>query len=510
MKKLTPLSQLKSHDTPSNEDLSLKNELNSDSIAIIKPEIFPTINANLQANLDNNLDEIPVNDRSIGFGFNELRGRWSGSSAVEFEDENDLTSIGTSQDVLFIAQKITSYASLREKLNLDVRVSLGFNGFGADFTSNIYSNSFLSSFKQYILVQVSVVNAPQILKNQKLTKNAANIALKSYENFVENFGTKYVIGKKTGGKLYGLIEIEATDEQNFKEVSKSLNISVGLFGSANAKFAETIQTISKKNSVKTTIVKSGGDAKYNTSPDELIKDAENFAEEVKKDPKVLSLMLSEYNGVIDYPFEYASTKNSLRLDNVINEQKTIATHIEKLTEFLNDVNYMKLNSDLFEATLVSKITDFVKQANSKKSYYFDLNNQLIQDFIDGKNVISHIEDTEIPQIVRKEGWNNTKGEVFVKTHDSTQITSNWDGESGFLTYGFEFSVPNAKHILKNVRIEHSGCVNISGPGCYWNFGSGFLVPNFEYINGTNHIRGTFYAGGHSMAITVKCDEFELK
>jgi hypothetical protein len=476
-------------------------------------ELSKDLSSNLQYNLEHGLDEIPVNDRNIGFGFNELRGSWSGSSAVEYKDESDLVSIGEAQDVIFTAQKITSYSSLRERLNLDARISLGLSGFGADFTSSIYTNSFLSNFKQYVLVEVSVVNAPQILKHQKLTSNALKLARKGYKDFVESYGTKYVIGKKTGGKLYGLIEIEASNEESLKEISSTLDVSVGLFGSANAKFSSTIQKISENNSVKIIMMKSGGKAKFNMDPDSLIVAAENFAEEVKMNPKVLSLMLSEYVGVENYPSKYASTNIMNRLSSVIYKQNNISSKVEELNEFSNDINYVKLNPDFFEETYTSKSKDFMKQISKQKEAYFQLNNRLIQAFLDGKSIEEFIiNDTDIPQIIRKQGWRKTKLEYFIKTHVQNVSTSNWDGQPGYATYPFEFIASDDKNILKNIRITNPyNCVNLTRENsCWWNFGSGYLTPSFDYINGKNHVRGSFPAGSLPVSVRVECDEYILR
>lgn len=470
-----------------------------------------TINLNQQFTFLSGLKKVPFNERNIGFGFNEVTTEWSGAKAVEFNDDNDLESIGTSQDIEFMLKKVESYSSLREILGIDAHLSLGFAVFSSDIAMSLYSNSFISKFKQYILVQVNVYNSPQILKTSRLTTNATEIAQKGYKPFIENYGTRYVIGKITGGKLYGLIEIESFDEENYKSVTSSIDASIGVWGQLDGTFTNNIKKIAQNNSLKITLFKSGGNKSLSTTPEELINAAKQFPNEVSSNSKVQYLLLSKFNGVDNYPAEFSDTYYDQRLNTVLQKQERLAEYLEDWKGFQNDLNYINSHQEQFENKIFDNSKKLRVLSENGIQSYLDLNSTLVMALMNGKNINYNIKPTEIPEINRKSGWNSSKKEIYVKTLEVPIKTENRHNFP-VNNYSFHFKASNDKNILKNVRIEN--CIDVGGNGaCNWNAGSGYfsaITASYPIGKGFSEVIGNFNAGSHQMTLIVKCDEYELK
>jgi hypothetical protein len=464
---------------------------------------------NLTASLIGKSQEVPPDKANIGFGFNEIRQEWT-SSAVEYNGEDDLVSIGEGQKIYYKARRISSYSELRKILSIDASLSMGFGLFGADFQTSLYTNTFLSKFKQYLLVEVSVENAPKILKQQKLLPQAIEITKRGFESFVENYGNKYAIGKKTGGKLYGIIEVEATNSESIDKINAELDLCVASFGNANAKVSSSVHTLSEENSLNIMMVKSGGQPDFHANIDSLLNSAERFAREVSVKPVVLSLLLAEYNGTIGYPADLAETSKIIRLEKVLEQHDRIAMYNEQLRGFVSDMDYLQFNADQFETKDVNNRKNLVQSALNQQVDYYDLKNQITLAFFKGKNVNYYIPFPEIVEVERKPIWKQKKKEVFVETLVKSIPTINRHNEPP-ISYPIEFSADDPKFILKNLRF--ATCVNadLGKDGCYWNRGSGYLIPTPpEYISKYNHLKSSFMAGSHQVTATFLCDKFELK
>lgn len=489
-------------------------------------------------------DRIASNERRIGTGYNALLGQWT-NPCVLYNNAEDLETIGTAPSVAFALHHIEDYSSLRHILELDANLSLGFSAFSADVSTNVYSSTYLTRFRQYLLIAMSVENPPQVLKIPRLTEPAKRTAAEGYEAFVVSYGTKYIVGHLTGGRLYGLIEVTADTQKQLDEIKVDMNVAVGAWGEADARFKERVERFSKYSSLRISILSEGGTRTVPVTVHELFQKAKNFTTEVGGAYKVQYSLLSDFNGLEGYPSDFNSMLRQTRKLQVRDKLIKLGTYMEECRAFKNDLAFIRANPEQFSEdqfqfgdrgrgleSLTRGVDDQIEAY--RNIHYKILGNYLLdsnKDNIEDGDLAFSIPPPVIPTIKRTFN-ERPKAEVLIRHLVFPQITTDdlhdvrCGGRRGpgerprpqngpctpdrrfqLKTYNFNFRAGNPANILRNLKISAFGDQGSAG----WN-APHLQAPKWNYIRdtGMSAIDGSFDAGSKPISVSVECDEYEIR
>jgi hypothetical protein len=156
--------------------------------------------------------EISMNPQFyIGRGINSTTGRIHGV-AIDFDSIEPGSS---GQKSILALGSITSTYELMEQLSIDIAASFKKLTWGVSAEFRLAQSREINSYYTYALVQVLVMNPPQMLRNPKLKPEARTMleGVGGWEAFSKSYGWEYVEGIISGGSYYGLIEIQTTSEK---------------------------------------------------------------------------------------------------------------------------------------------------------------------------------------------------------------------------------------------------------------------------------------------------------
>jgi len=427
------------------------------------------------------IDNIESDERSVGYGYNEITGTWCGKCISEAQ----LAPVDNAIETKISITKVKHFFDLKEQLKFDAQASIRYGLFSSDMSYSKFASKNITKFAQYLLVQAEVKKSPELIKESNFSQLGKDNIKNSYKNFVNSCGTQYIIGRVQGGKLYALVEIVSSSEQEYTSNSATLNASLGTFGSLDASFKSTLERISQNSSLKTTLIKSGGSDEIITDIDKLVQKVTEFTNEVRQNPKTLYLKLQSYNGVQDYPRRFKREQL-----NWINDQfKVIASFLEKCYSFRSDLIFVKTFPAAFSPTVLTELDSLFKKNELQIKNYLEYASKLQNDFLTKKKLRPR--DYELPtppnilDINFLPGWTLPKKEVYINTIGQSITTTDRHnvecnnrcpcngGRGWFDRYQGSIRVTNNQYTLVNPRIVcRSGACgwnapNVQVPGTVW-------------------------------------------
>lgn len=459
-----------------------------------------------------NEELLRCNTRTIGYGLNDYVGDWCGNCVKE----SDLQSIGNSQSISFELIRIESYEELRKSLEVDVKVSLGFSAFSADFSSYLYKSFSLNSYKKYLIVKVSVRNSPEILKTVQFNANGTENIGEGYANFIQQCGSRFILGRITGGQLYGIIEMEGRNQEENEKISATLNASIGVWGSVDGKFNENIKKVSEYSNINIKISKDGGKSIIPITLDELQQAARNFPEEVKTNYQVLYSIMNTYKGVPKYPASFAGSYYAKRESITMTQLNKMAIEFEQLGLYKNNLAYVKNRPKQFLIT-EDKIKTAEKSIAKFEEELDKYKTDLLFDYLLGNRTQPPVYPTkpELEEIKRDPKWVATIKEVYKQQIRKTVQTNNLDhwrcgslggepctpeGKFQLKRYELIINTTDKNRILKNYQLI--------APSAGWSAGYVF-PPAYRVSSDNKEISCKFIAGSVAFDATLLAEEYEL-
>jgi hypothetical protein len=292
---------------------------------------------------DRNLD--------LGHGVINLHGTRRGQ-CIEFTPE------GYSGQTLEVnVEVVESSQELRDKLQIDAKVSAGFGPFSAEARGNFARSVQFNSNTLHALAYVRVFNSPRGLRGARLRGTPEGgvgpgsgpyaLYASNYGAFVEQCGDSYVSSVTTGALFYGLLEIRTASEQEKQQLGASIRGSYGLVSAEVSALAQ-LERISQQKSFRLDILAEGGagsQLQFDTSFRRFMELAGQTAERAHTHPVVLEVETLPYT-TVDRPL---ATPPPLALERTrLNEQaELIARDILQARDCLSTYQYILENSSEF-------------------------------------------------------------------------------------------------------------------------------------------------------------------
>jgi hypothetical protein len=228
-----------------------------------------------------------------GHGCNPQTGQLLGK-AISFSPAQPIFA-GGGQTVTFRMEKITDRESLSKRLSIDASLTLKGVGWGASAEASYMSSTNFNNYYLYMLLSVSVENPEEQISDEVFAEDAINlINSQGWDAFNKVFGKEYIRSFVRGGTYYALFEFKTTDEQRKQAISASLNVNYGIVD-FKAKFKSTFESSVQKTTFNIQSFRAGGSgAPISVSIDEMLEEAINFPETVKKSPVPIRATTQEY------------------------------------------------------------------------------------------------------------------------------------------------------------------------------------------------------------------------
>ena len=149
-----------------------------------------------------------------------------------------------------VFKELTNYQELKESLDISIEVSLGLPIFSADASMQFLRSGTFTRFSNYIFVDITVLNPPEILEKPRLTPRALRMAAEDPAAFVNLYGNAYISGRQTGGQLTALIRIESTDKEDYQRTHSHLSANVPLVASGKADLTHIMKEVTHAKTVE--------------------------------------------------------------------------------------------------------------------------------------------------------------------------------------------------------------------------------------------------------------------
>ena len=176
-------------------------------------------------------------------------------------------------------------------------------------------------------------------------------------NFVEQYGDSFVYGLVTGGDFLGILEIESSSAQEFKDKKASLSgkINSGLYkASASVDFQQTLNSITSEYQMKATIMRQGdiGVLSSEISPSQIIQDALAFPQ------KVQDANAYPYESII-LPYSYIEhpVASPLDVESQAESLRQLGVLRQKNLSYQRDLTYALDHQDQFPDIDVVKVSN---------------------------------------------------------------------------------------------------------------------------------------------------------
>lgn len=252
----------------------------------------------------------------------------------------------TGQFVEFRLLEITSVSALRESLHVTAAASFQASMFGRmsarmDYAKSVNQNS----QSRYLLLHTRVGNQLNLATQFRFRPEAqALLQQGDTKRFLENCGTQFVYGYRTGGEFFALFEFEFSSAEEDRKFSAAIQAS-GVSWKASTEIASALQKFSLQARTHLSIYRMGG-----AGPLPDIGDIRSFALQyptlvstLHQHFVTLELITKDYSGV--EPVNLSPNPGLLiRQDQVINQ---LARDRDHAVEISNTIRYIKLHPQEF-------------------------------------------------------------------------------------------------------------------------------------------------------------------
>ena len=285
----------------------------------------------------------------------------------------------TGQFVEFRLLEISSVSALRESLNVTAAASFQASVFGRisarmDYAKSVNKNS----QSRYLLVHTRVGNQLNLATQFRFRPEAkALLQQGDTKRFLENCGTQFVYGYRTGGEFFALFEFEFSSTEEDRKFGMAIQ-ATGMSWKASAEVNAALQKFNLQARTHVSIYRMGG---AGVLPD--VTDIRSFALQyptmvntLHNHFVTLELITKDYSGV--EPVNLAPNPGLvIRQDQVINQ---LARDRDRAMEVLNSVRYIKLHPQEFEA--ISMQTQLDQGEAQLTAYINGVNQSAVNCFAD--------------------------------------------------------------------------------------------------------------------------------
>jgi hypothetical protein len=304
-----------------------------------------------------------INGMNLGLGYNSLTNTVHPSSALDNIDQTRSVEEATGQKVLFQVELLSNSLSLSEQLKVSASASLTY-GITASGSAKA---SFASSFKQnsytvYVLVRVHVQNQQTLLdlRTAKLNDKSALLYATDIKTFTKIYGNHFVYGILSGGDYYGILEIESSSAEEYREIKAQLSgkATYGVIsGGASATFEDALKKITSTYKMKATVLRLGSEGELQQiSPDQLIKDALSFPAKVLEGKGVpFSVLVLPYDQIPHPPAQ------PLEMPIAPDCLERLGKDYEKFKKHQNDLQYAVDNQKYFPGLDIDNINKRINE-----------------------------------------------------------------------------------------------------------------------------------------------------
>lgn len=253
------------------------------------------------------------------------------------------------------------------------------------------------------------------------------------------------------------------------------------------------------------------------SIDQLQQAALDFPEEVKTQYRVLYAIMQPFNGVPKYPSEFLSSSFLKKRMNTSSALNKLASDIEKLELYKNDLNYAKNRPRQFALaqSTVQSIETIVQMYTENVEKY---QNSLFVDYLYGNKATppEYPEKPALIELKRDPNWVATIKEVFKQSVSQSVTTQDLhnvrcgslngepctsDRKWQLKKYQLVLNATAPDRILKNGQLIASEA----------NWSSPYVFPgDIRSLSDNKVMLRDFKAGSRPFDVILKAEEYELK
>lgn len=292
--------------------------------------------------------------RTIGRGVDSLTG---GVKAELVQTPNIAAASQAAGAITSIEfNRIESEEDLSKALQIDASASARFGLFSADARMTFASAQKIHTYSLFTYLYVNVQRNYREIVDAHMSPDAAVLRVKpDQSSFRSAYGDAYVVGERSGGELFVVIEIKSRSQDDKSSLDASLSGSYGAMVSIDAKLKTQFERSVSNREMRLSIYQAGGTPVLSAGPDDkprltgdLLAVAANFLKELTDPDEVKAravpfevlILPTETLPVADAPSAMDIASAMELLDLLARNRKT--TH-----SLLADVEYAVANSSQF-------------------------------------------------------------------------------------------------------------------------------------------------------------------
>jgi hypothetical protein len=204
-----------------------------------------------------------------------------------------------------------------------------------------------------VLVHAKVANQMELSSSFRFKQEALDLLKNGKQKeFVEQCGSEFVYGRRTGGEFYALFEYEFSSSEEEKRFSAAISAS-GMGWKASANINSELAKFNMAARVHVKMFRLGGNGSL-PEVSNLADYGRKFSEivsTVNGSPVTLELITKDYTGVM--PLDVAPNPALIeRQKYVIN---SIAKNRDEASEKLATIRYVKVNLEKFEPVSIEQL-----------------------------------------------------------------------------------------------------------------------------------------------------------
>jgi hypothetical protein len=244
----------------------------------------------------------------LGQGFNSATGD-AGGLVVQYDGEPEeliTASGGKGQDISYKVEHLTTTQDVFRSLSLSAAASFGIGIFSSEASVEFLTTTRQSRFSTYLLIELSVRNPTEFLRNYRLSAEAKQLVLNDPEQFFRFCGDTFVSGRVTGGSLFAIAEYSTDYYSTFESLNATISLKVAGYGSGNAKMSDLL-SIQETNTRSRLLIAAKGGLQIIPNIAELDQAFLEFPKAVGTDAVqrcLIEVILSSYDVVGELPHQF--------------------------------------------------------------------------------------------------------------------------------------------------------------------------------------------------------------
>lgn len=256
-----------------------------------------------------NPNQYPI---TVGIGFDQLRNRPAGRV---IKDAPLINLPNNSPLTMFKLVVISDSIELRTTLALSAGASISALGGNGGGRLEIYRDSNLNRFSNYVMVAVTVVfGAKGFVDYRFANKEIERDYNTNPQRFFEKYGTEFISAVVMGGEFLAVLEVQSETRSEYEAQKTALSIKSGMWTSS-AEFSNNASLIHAFNSKRLAITRLGTTEDLPATSEDLIKYAVSFPSKIENNEHAAILFFStqSYSRInnIDKTLDFRKPLNAL-------------------------------------------------------------------------------------------------------------------------------------------------------------------------------------------------------